>query len=138
VSVCLSVCLTQVGVRSKRPNESNWFWYGSFLPSILHCAKINSGIFKNKGTSLWNFVPNSGLRKFCFGISIVETCYQLSLRNVDAQSVINWTVVGQLSWQYLPSSDARPLVYHSNHQALSTAQFNRAGQLATADTCTVR
>jgi len=35
-----------------------------------------------------------------------------------------------------PSSDARPLFYHSNHQALSTArQFRRAGQLATADTC---
>jgi len=34
-----------------------------------------------------------------------------------------------------PSSDARPLVYHSNHQALSTVQFRRAGQLATADTC---
>ena len=33
-----------------------------------------------------------------------------------------------------PSSDARPLVYHSNHQALFTAQFRRAGQLATADT----
>jgi len=30
-------------------------------------------------------------------------------------------------------SDA--LVYYSNHQALSTAQFRRAGQLATADTC---
>ena len=26
-----------------------------------------------------------------------RTCCQLSLRNVDAQSVINWTVVGQLS-----------------------------------------
>ena len=34
-----------------------------------------------------------------------------------------------------PSSDARPLVYHSNHQAVSTAQFHRAGQLATVDTC---
>ena len=35
------------------------------------------------------------------------------------------------------SSDARPLVYRSNHRALSTAQFRRAGRLATADTCTV-
>jgi len=49
----------------------------------------NSAISKNKGTSLWNFVPNSGLRKFYFGISIVETCYQLSSRKVDAQSAIN-------------------------------------------------
>jgi len=50
-----------------------------------------------KGTSLWNFVLNSGLRKFRHGISIVETCYQLSSRKVDAQRVINWAVVGQLS-----------------------------------------
>jgi len=37
----------------------------------------------------------------CFGISIAETCYRLSLTKLDAQSVIDWTVVGQLSWQYL-------------------------------------
>jgi len=57
----------------------------------------NSGTFKNRGTSLWNFAPNSGLREFDHGISIVETCCQLSSRMVDAQSVMNWTVVGQLS-----------------------------------------
>jgi len=34
-----------------------------------------------------------------------------------------------------PSSDARPLVYHGNHQALSTARFRREGLLATASTC---
>jgi len=34
-----------------------------------------------------------------------------------------------------PSSDARPLVYHSSHQALSTAQFSCAGPLATAASC---
>ena len=42
---------------------------------------------------------NSGFRKFRHGIglSIVKTCYRLSARKVDAQSVINWAVVGQLS-----------------------------------------
>ena len=59
--------------------------------------KGNSVISKNKGTSLWNFVLNSGLRKFRHGILIVETCYQLSSRKVVAHSVINWAVVGQLS-----------------------------------------
>ena len=59
--------------------------------------KGNSVISKNKGTSLWNFVLNSGLRKFRHGISIVEPCYQLSSRKVDAPSVINWAVVGQLT-----------------------------------------
>ena len=33
---------------------------------------------------------------FRFGVSIVETCYRLSSTKMDAQSVINWTVVGQL------------------------------------------
>ena len=41
--------------------------------------------------------PKLRTQKFCFGVSIVETCYQLSSRKVDAQSVKNWTVVGQLS-----------------------------------------
>jgi len=54
-------------------------------------------MYKNKGTSLCNFVPNSGLGKLCFGISIVETYYRLSWRKMDAPSVINWTVLGQLS-----------------------------------------
>jgi len=51
-------------------------------------------MYKNKGTALWNSVANSGLKKFCFGVSIVEMCYQLSSRKVGVQSV---TVVGQLS-----------------------------------------
>ena len=63
---------------------------------------------QNKGTSLWNFAPNSGLRKFRHGISIIEACYQLSLRKADAQSAINWTVVDQVSL-LTASSDARPL-----------------------------
>ena len=66
----------------------------SFHPS---CTVLtgNSAISKTNGTFLWNFVANSGLGKFCFGISIVETCYQLSSRKVDAQGVINWTVGGR-------------------------------------------
>ena len=35
------------------------------------------------------------------------------------------------------SSHSRPIVYHSNHQALSTARIRRAALLATADTCTL-
>ena len=68
----------------------------SFQPSYT-MLKGNSFITKNMGTSLWNFVLNSWLRKFRHGISIVETCYQLSSRKVDAHSVINWVVVGQLN-----------------------------------------
>jgi len=38
-----------------------------------------------------------GLRKYCFSMSVVETCYQHSLRKVDAHSMVNWTVVSQLN-----------------------------------------
>jgi len=78
-------------------NKSGWF-LARDLPSTYHTRyKENSGTFKNKGTALWNFAPKSGLRKFRHSISIVEACYQLSSKKVDAQSVVNWTVVGQIS-----------------------------------------
>jgi len=66
---------------------------------LLNCVKRKFGYVQNKGTSLGNYVLNSGLRKCRHGIdlSIVETCYQLSSRKVDAQTVINWAVVDQLS-----------------------------------------
>ena len=51
----------------------------------------------NKGTFLRNCFINSGLRKLRHGISIVKACCQLSSKKVDAQIVINWAVVGQLS-----------------------------------------
>jgi len=94
-----------------------------------------STVRQQQGTcsSLWNL--NFGLRNFRHGISIIETCCQLSWRKVDAQSVINWTVVGQLSWQYLraPTLD-RCSFYHNDRQTLSTARFRFAGQLTTAYT----
>ena len=92
MALCPSICLSQVGVLSKRMDESSCFYgMGAFFHMSYTVLKGNSDIFKNKGTSLWNFVPNFGLRKFCFGTSIVETCYRLSSTKVDAQSVVNWT-----------------------------------------------
>jgi len=99
MALCLSVCLSvSSGVLSKRMNEWSWFFgvESTFHLSYAVC-KGNSGISKSVGTSLWNFVPNSGLRKFCHGILIIGMCCRLSLTMMDAQSVINWTVVGQLS-----------------------------------------
>ena len=97
--------------------------------------KGNSVISKNNGTSLWNFVLNSGLGKFRQDISIVETCYQLSSRKVDAESVINYAVVGPLS-RYNTSELRRSttIVCRTDYQALSTARFCCTGQLARADT----
>ena len=86
VSVCLYVCLSQVEVLSKRLRiELDFGIEASFYLSYT-VLKGDSGIFKNKGNFLWNFVPNvpnSGHRKFCFGISIFETCYRLSSTQSD-------------------------------------------------------
>ena len=57
-----SPCQSQVGVLSKRIEPV--FWHESFLPPVLHCVKRKFGHLQNKGSSIWNFVPNFGLRKF--------------------------------------------------------------------------
>jgi len=95
MGLCLSVT-SRCSIETAERIELGFGMLASFHPSYT-VLKGNSVIFKNKGTSLWNFVLNSGLIKFRHGISIVETCYQLSSRKVDAQSVINWAVVDQLS-----------------------------------------
>ena len=99
MAVCLSVCLSVSSRCSVETHERMELVFG--VESTFHLSyavcKGNSGISKSVGTSLWNFVPNSGLRKFCHGILIAGMCCRLSLTMVDAQSVINWTVVGQLS-----------------------------------------
>jgi len=91
VSVSVSV---RVSVTSRCSIETTerieLVWQVSVLPPVLQCVKRKFGYLQNKGTFLWNFVVNSGLKKFCHGISIVETCYQFNSRKVDAQSVINW------------------------------------------------
>jgi len=38
-SVYVSLLLSQVGVLSKRMNESSWFWHGSFFPYPTLCYK---------------------------------------------------------------------------------------------------
>jgi len=58
----------------------------------------SEGISKNMGTSFWNFVPDSGLQKIFLrhrSSKVLSTYWQLD--KVDAGSVINWTVVSQLS-----------------------------------------
>ena len=81
--VCLSVCL-----------------YVCHKSEFCRKRWTNRADFET-GTS----IHLSGLRKFSFGISTVETCYQLSSAKVDAQ---NWTIVGQ-KLTIPSSSDARPL-----------------------------
>jgi len=70
-----------------------------FLTYPTLCWKEILVFQKNKGTPLWNFPLT--LENFAADRLIAEVCYQLSSTNVDAESVINWAVVGQLSSQYL-------------------------------------
>jgi len=84
--LCLSASVTShCSIETGERIELVWGMGASFHLSYT-VLKGNSGISSNKGTPLWNFVPN-----------YVDTCYQLSPRKVDAQRVINWTVVDQLS-----------------------------------------
>jgi len=54
-ALCLFVCFLQVGVLSKRLNGSSSF-SAQRLPSTYTVLKGYSGISKNKGGPLWNFV----------------------------------------------------------------------------------
>ena len=71
VCVCLSVT-SRCSIKTAERIELVFGTWASFHPSYT-VLKGNSVISKNKATSLWNFVLNSGLRKFRHGISIVET-----------------------------------------------------------------
>jgi len=80
VSVCLSVSVTSRSFIETAGRIELFFCTEAFFDLSYRVLKRNSDIYKNNGTSLWDFVPNSGLRKFCHGISIVEACYRLISR----------------------------------------------------------
>ena len=92
----MTFCTT--GVLSKRMNESGRFlaWELPSTYATLFCKKIQipSKIMVLPSETLFQILD---LRKFRHSISIVEASDQLSWRKVDAQSIINWAVVGQLS-----------------------------------------
>jgi len=91
---CLSVCLSRVGVETDKRIGLVLAWeLPSTYPTLCYkeiqvSSKI--GYFR---LELWTW------KNFSNTISIVEACYryQLSSTKVDAQSVINWAVVSQLS-----------------------------------------
>ena len=67
MGLCPSVCHKSVFYRNGWTNRAGFGMWASFHP-FYAVLKGNSVISKNKGTSLWNFVLNSGLRKFRHGI----------------------------------------------------------------------
>ena len=75
IAMCPSVCDTSEFYQNGWRNRAG-FWYGRLPPPTRHCVKRKFWCLQKIR------VPNSWLRKFRFGISIVETCYQLSSRKV--------------------------------------------------------
>jgi len=62
MSLCLSVRLSQTGIVSKRLTDRAYFRHRGYTISLSYIVlKGNSGISKNKDTSLLNFIPNPGL-----------------------------------------------------------------------------
>ena len=64
VVLCLSV--TSRYCISKRRIEPALGWHGGFLPPIAHSAVRKFGYLQTLGTSLWYFVPYSGLAIYYF------------------------------------------------------------------------
>ena len=97
-------CLSQVGVLSKRTNESSRFLEASFDVSST-VLKGNSSIYKIRVFSFATESHTLDLGNFVMhGMPIVAKRRQPRSTKVGAQR--NWTVVGQLSWQYLRRSTA--------------------------------
>jgi len=70
MSVCLCLLLSvtsQCSIKTAGWIEVGFFCMGASFHLYYTVLKGNLDIFKNKGTSLWNFVSDSRLRKVCFG-----------------------------------------------------------------------
>jgi len=80
MALCLSVCLSVTSRCSIETAEriELCFGIGAYFHRSYTVLKGNSSISRSKGTSVWNIVSNSGLRKLCFGISIVERVINLA------------------------------------------------------------
>ena len=86
----------------------------SFQPSYA-VLKENSGIFKNKGRPIslsGTMSKTPDVEKFFLRLSIVETCYRLSLTLVDAQggSVAEWLACWTQAQKGLGSNRSRDAV----------------------------
>jgi len=113
VSVCLSVCLSQVGVLSKRLNESSWF-----LARELHLTYPTLCYKKIQVPSKIRVLPSGTLLQ-TLDLENFATAYRSS-----KQRVINLARQGgrperdklvrrrSAKLTVPSSSDARPLVYH--------------------------
>ena len=105
----MSVCLSQVGVQSKRLNESSWLF---FHPSYT-VLKENWGFSKNKALFSGNLSQTPELEKILLKYidrrnvlsTELETGGRSERDKLDRRRPTKLTIP--------PSSDARPLVYHT-------------------------
>ena len=118
VSVCLSISLLQV----EGMNGLVCFWHGAFFRPVPHFVLWKFRYLQNKSTFIRHFFPNTGPQHIDGRTS----------RKVDAQSVINWTVVGHYVDNTSEHRRSTAVVYRRDRrEALSTAWFRRAGPSAT-------
>ena len=110
----MALCLVRLSVTnlcSIKKNEriTPLFGVKTFFRPVLHCALRKFRYLQNKGTFLWNFFLNFGLRKFRHGISIVERAINLA----GESSSVSERDKPDSRWSTKliipPSSDARPL-----------------------------
>jgi len=131
VSVCRP---SQAGIASNQLDKSSSVLARRLLSTLptLCCKEIEVSP-KIRVLPSGTLFQSPDLEKFA---SAYRSCYRLSSTRwtpstdkLDRRRSIKLTIS--------PSSGSRPLVYHSNHQALSAARMRRAGLLATADSLLV-
>ena len=75
MGLCLSVCVCHTPVLYRNSGTHRADFRHGGLPSTYPALCFKEIIlFENKGTSLWNFVPKSGLGTFGRGTSTVAEC----------------------------------------------------------------
>ena len=94
--------MSQVSVLSKWVDGSSWFfWHVAFFRPTLLCSIRKFTYLQKLGVLPSGTLSQTpDIEKFCFGVSIVETCYQFSSRKMDAHSVINWTQNGYSTQEF--------------------------------------
>ena len=94
--------------KSKKTTYNKRVSISELLPSYLTLCCKKSEYLQNRGTSLWNFVPNSGLRKFITAhrssqrvVNLVRQKWTLIYSVIDYRDHRQWNVDytcnGQLS-----------------------------------------
>ena len=119
--VSVSVCHKSVFYQNGWTNRAGFGTGASFHLSYTVFYR-NIGVFKNKGTSLWNFDPNSGFKK---------NRHKNIAQNVK---LCGWEG-NRRSGVTLAMRNRLQCFFHLLMLCLSVRRFCRAGQLATADTC---